>query len=350
MTKLLMITNSCSGGGAEKVFNSLLEGLKVNNAVDVSHLYLQGDSSSRLWKLFAIFKFIWTLIKFKPDVVQSHLLFPNMLNVLLSKVFRYKAQIVCHSSFERFINTRLELIIRKLYGSSHSVVCVSEEMANQAKAFLNKEVNIETIYNPHVLDTYEKLSMEQSEPYFDDYFIVVGRLIKSKRVQDVIDAIHKIDRRENLLIVGTGPEYETLSDYVKQLGLEQQVKFTGLLSNPYPYIKRAKAMVLASETEGFPNCLVEAYALGVPVITSNCKTGPAELLGVSYEEKALKQVNRNSFIYPVADKEALKKAILKFNSEYTNSEGLKNTVSYLNLSNVVKQYVESVDRTLVKRR
>ncbi|MDK1289585.1 glycosyltransferase [Pseudoalteromonas umbrosa] len=349
MTRLLMITNSSSGGGAEKVFNSLVEGFKGEGSLSASHLYLQGESSHKLWKLFAIFKFIWVLIRLRPDVVQSHLLFPNMLNVVLSRVFRYKSQIVCHSSFERFKNTKLEKVIRALYRGAHSIICVSKEMANQAKVFLDKADGIETIYNPHLLATYEELSQQHYEKYFDNYFIVVGRLIKSKQVKSIIEVLRQVDETENLLIVGNGPEYEPLSNYVNRLDLTHRVKFTGLLSNPYPYIKNAKAMILASETEGFPNCLVEAFALGVPVITSNCKTGPAELLGVSYEDTELRRVYKNSFIYPVNDVGALKKSIEDFNSLHTDLEGLKLAVAALNIDNVVKQYIESIKLTLTTK-
>ncbi|RZM81162.1 glycosyltransferase [Pseudoalteromonas rubra] len=346
MNKLLMIINSSSGGGAEKVFNSLYGGLKEENELDVYYLYLKGNSTSRFWKFFAVFRYIWTLVKVKPDVVQSHLLFPNMLNVFLCRLFNYKSQIVCHSSFERFEGSKIEVFIKKLYGSAHSVICVSKEMANQAKCFLGKPGCVEAIYNPHDLEKYEALAEKNVQLYFDDYFVVVGRLIKSKRINDIIDVLKKTETKENLLVVGDGEEYHTLLSHVKELGMDSRVKFTGSVDNPYPYIRNAKAMLLASETEGFPNCLVESLALGVPVITSNCKTGPAELLGVSYQETKLKSVYKNCFIYPVGDLEGLEEAIKRFRGLNDNESELKGSVAALNLTDVVKQYSHSIGKLL----
>ena len=91
-----------------------------------------------------------------------------------------------------------------------------------------------------------------------------------------------------LMIIGEGSflEYKKLAE---DLGILTNVFFTGVQKNPYSYLKQADLYVLSSLNEGFPNALVEAMALSIPVLAVNCKSGPAEILMKEYKEVTLKE-------------------------------------------------------------
>ncbi|WP_024597841.1 MULTISPECIES: glycosyltransferase [unclassified Pseudoalteromonas] len=344
--KLLLLTNSSSGGGAEKVFNSLVDGFTKHSSCETKHLYLQEGSVSKFWKISGFFKFIFLILKFKPDVVQSHLLYPNIINSFLSVFMRYKSQLVCHSSFERFQRSRNACIIRLAYKKANSIVCISEEMQKQAKIFLSRD-DIEKIYNPHDLKNYQDLSFKDVSPIpFQNFLISVGRLVESKRIKDILLALKACNKKKNLVIVGDGDTRDDLTALAKELDIEDRVFFVGHSSNPYPYILKSEAMLLASETEGFPNCLVESLALGIPIITTNCKTGPAELLRVSYEDDVLRVPYPNCSIYPVGDIDSLAKAINSLNDMCVDTEQLKGLVRHLDLEDVIELYYLSLQRLL----
>ncbi|TMO79716.1 hypothetical protein CWC16_11160 [Pseudoalteromonas sp. S3776] len=344
--KLLLLTNSSSGGGAEKVFNSLVDGFTKHSSCETKCLYLKESSADKFWKVSGFFKFIYLVLKFKPDVVQSHLLYPNIINSFLSIFMGYKSQLVCHSSFERFQHSRNAYIIRLAYKKANSIVCISEEMQRQARVFLYRD-DIEKIYNPHDLKDYQDLSSKDVSPVpFQNFLISVGRLVESKRIKDIFMALQACNKKKNLVIVGDGDTREDLIALAKKLDIEDRVFFVGHSSNPYPYIINSEAMLLASETEGFPNCLVESLALGVPIITTNCKTGPAELLRVSYEDDVLRRPYPNCSIYPVGDIDSLVNAIDSLDDMCGNTEQLKSLVSHLDLEDVIELYYLSLQRLL----
>ncbi|GAA67323.1 MULTISPECIES: glycosyltransferase [unclassified Pseudoalteromonas] len=342
--KILLLTNSASGGGAEKVFNSLVDGFTKHSSCEIKHLYLKESSASKFWKVSGFFKFIYLVLKFKPDVVQSHLLYPNIINSFLSIFMRYKSQLVCHSSFERLQRSRNAYIIRLAYKKASSIVCISEEMQRQARVFLSRN-DIEKIYNPHDLKDYQDLSSKDVSPVpFQSFLISVGRLVESKRIKDILLALQACNKKKNLVIVGDGDTREDLIVLAKKLDIEDRVFFVGHSSNPYPYIINSEAMLLASETEGFPNCLVESLALGVPIITTNCKTGPAEILRVSYEDDVLRRPYPNCSIYPVGDIDSLVNAIDSLDDMCVDTEQLKSLVSHLDLEDVIELYYSSLQR------
>lgn len=128
--------------------------------------------------------------------------------------------------------------------------------------------------------------------------ITVGRLIKSKKVIDIIEAYNLLCKKQkapNLIIIGDGPELDRLKNRVCELGLDNKVFFYGYVSNPYPFMKAASIFVMSSEIEGMPTVIIEALALNKIVISSDCKTGPRELL----------KGGKFGYLYPVGDVNAL---------------------------------------------
>lgn len=111
--------------------------------------------------------------------------------------------------------------------------------------------------------------------------VSVGRFCKEKGFEYLIEAFDQ-SRKENpetgLVLVGDGDYKSKYIEMIERLKLEDHVYFTGFQTNPYKYMKKSSLFVLSSLSEGFPNVLAEAMSLGLPVISTNCYSGPAEIL------------------------------------------------------------------------
>ena len=139
---------------------------------------------------------------------------------------------------------------------------------------------------PHGIDAEAVRALAEQAP--DDlppagsYLVACGRLSAEKDYPGMLRA-YAIARaqglREPLLILGDGPERSDLEALSRQMGLGSAVGFLGHRANPFPYLKNARCLVLSSVAEGFGLVLLEAMALGVPVISTDCPGGPAEVLG-----------------------------------------------------------------------
>lgn len=114
-----------------------------------------------------------------------------------------------------------------------------------------------------------------------DYWLSLGRLVEPKGFHLLLDAyalaLHS-EALPDLVIVGDGPLLDALTTQANRLGIAHRVHFTGFLSNPYALLRHAKLFILSSVQEGMPTVLIEALALGTPILASDCETGPRELL------------------------------------------------------------------------
>jgi glycosyltransferase involved in cell wall biosynthesis len=139
------------------------------------------------------------------------------------------------------------------------------------------------------VDTEEVLKKANTDEVIPEYLkeiqtlkiVFVGRLIHRKGLDlllKAISVIHHQGERMNLIVVGDGDEKSVYLDMAEELGISEYVYFVGEQKNPFPFMKMADIFVLPSRSEGFPNVLLEAMAVGLPVIASNCETGPNEIL------------------------------------------------------------------------
>ncbi|WP_318487462.1 glycosyltransferase [Photobacterium leiognathi] len=160
------------------------------------------------------------------------------------------------------------------------VVCVSygiKEFVDQY--FSGKYLSVSTIYNPFNVDKI----IEQAEqpPVYslpEDYIVFVGRLEKQKNVFLLLETISKLKSDISLVIIGQGKLKDKITDSAKVLGISDRVIIYPFCHNPYPIIKRAKLLALTSIYEGLPTVIIEALILGTHVMSTNCPTGPSEIL------------------------------------------------------------------------
>ncbi|MFN4006514.1 MAG: glycosyltransferase [Chitinophagaceae bacterium] len=174
------------------------------------------------------------------------------------------------------------------------VVSPSEELYQLLLPFFIKKSKVIIIQNP----VAEITRQVQTHPYHEwwpekPFIVVAGRLSQQKRVDIVLRAyaIADLKSKYQLLILGDGDQKTKLEQLALELNIANSVIFAGFVKEPYPVIEKAKVLVLASDKEGFPNVLVEALSLGVPVISSDCPTGPKEIVRNGY----------NGFLFPMGN-------------------------------------------------
>jgi glycosyltransferase involved in cell wall biosynthesis len=161
---------------------------------------------------------------------------------------------------------------------SQNLVAVSDGVANDLRNRLGLvQANITRIYNPFDFAEIRQLADEPapdlpSEPYV----IHVGRFMPQKR-HDLLFLAWKKAALAQKLVLLAHPGAE-LNELIAHHGLKREVIVAGFQANPYPWIKRAALLVLSSEHEGMPNVLVEALVCGTPVVSTDCPSGPAEIL------------------------------------------------------------------------
>jgi glycosyltransferase involved in cell wall biosynthesis len=157
-------------------------------------------------------------------------------------------------------------------------VAVSKGVEKDFIEIFGSKSRITTIYNPIDVEQVVSTSNEYIPDIEKPYIVNVGKFKQQKRHDILIKAYAKANVQEKLVLVGTGELLEASKKLAKDLSIEDKVIFTGFKKNPYPYIKHAKLMVVSSDFEGFSIAILEALALGTPIISTDCPSGPSEVL------------------------------------------------------------------------
>lgn len=203
--------------------------------------------------------------------------------------------------------------IRWLYPRADEVIAVSYSVADELARIAGLDRGrIRVIYNPVLLPELETLSCQPVDhPWFrpgePPVILAVGRLTRAKDYPTLLQAFAHLrqQRRARLLILGDGEERPALERWIERLALAADAALPGAVANPYPYMKRAALFVLSSRFEGLPTVLVEALAVGARVVSTDCASGPAEILGT------------REGLVPVGDVSALSRAMQAALSERT---------------------------------
>ncbi|ALF58740.1 glycosyltransferase [Psychrobacter urativorans] len=300
---VVLIINCLQGGGAERSVLSLGQGFhEIGYQVHIIRFkpLVEYDLNPRL---------NYHLIKFKPyKLIPSeqlrHKLFARKLDryilekigqpdIILSNLQRSDS-VVAYSSLPNIthiIHNTISLeykfnsvkninhVRNKLINtySNHPCVCVSDGVKRDFIESLGAITPITTIHNPIDQSEIQQLSTA-FVPKYNNYMIHVGSFKAVKCHNVLLRAYAKTNRSLPLLLLGQGKLQSEIEKLIIDLGLAEKVFLLGFQKNAYPYMKHAKFKILTSSQEGLPMVILEALAIGTPVISTDCQSGPKEML------------------------------------------------------------------------
>jgi len=177
-------------------------------------------------------------------------------------------------SFLRYIKRKN--LYKKIF-NDQNLITISQDTEKNLLNFLSPK-NIQTIYNPFDIEKIRHLADERVELPSENYLIQIGS-DKRKRQDILLEAFSKIkDKKIKLLLLGTA-ENKQILELSKRLGIKKErIIFQPFAANPYHFIKNAKMLIMSSEREGLPRVIVESLVLKTPVVSTDCDTGPREVL------------------------------------------------------------------------
>jgi glycosyltransferase involved in cell wall biosynthesis len=267
--------------------------------------------------LFSLVKF---LRKSSPDIISTHILLTGSLLPLVflaKKLACLPAPIVAtihgaymdfpRGSFKDFLTLPIrKYVLRK--GVSHFVAVSQDLQSLIAKKLRVPREKVSTIYNPIVGEEMFESAKDEPAEYkkFSDNVkvVAVSRLDPSKDFLTLLRAFSLFRGKYNsakLFIVGEGPDREQIIKWINESKLGDSVILLGARINPYPYMKYADIFAFTSLSEGLPRVIVEAMALGCPVVATDCPTGPRELIGD----------NENGILVPMRDPTAMAEGMMR---------------------------------------
>jgi glycosyltransferase involved in cell wall biosynthesis len=207
------------------------------------------------------------------------------------------------------LRTRMTpFLVRQFYPWADELVAVSEGSAQDLSRTIGIATSrIHVIYNPIIGDEFWRRATEPLvDPRIDvdprPLVLAVGRLHYLKDYPTLLRALSIVrkDVDARLVFLGDGDERATLENLKRELGLADSVSFLGNVANPLPYMKKAKVLALSSVVEALPTVLIEALAMNLPVVATDCPTGPREIL---YD-------GAYGTLVPVGDSELMAQSIL----------------------------------------
>ncbi len=297
---------SLRGGGAERsmlrLANNLAEkGLKVDLVLaqkdgvyfsevspQVNLIYFE---AKRI--LFSLPKLVEYLKQKQPTYLICALDYVNLIGLWAKFTARVPTRVIVtvrntvspkvHQSIK---NRLIHRLIHHSYLRADSIVAISEGVADNLTNTFNLPRNlIKVIYNPaYTSNLLLQAKVSINHPWFSPreppIILGVGRLTQQKDFPTLIKAFAIVQQHYSarLVILGEGEKRSQLEALINQLGLEDKVSLPGFVENPFAYMAKASSFVLSSAWEGFGNVLVEAMAVGTPVVATNCQSGPEEIL------------------------------------------------------------------------
>ncbi|MDK2083858.1 glycosyltransferase [Aliarcobacter butzleri] len=323
---ILILCATMQKGGAERVISLLLKeldnernikvyfmmmeyGIEYDLPKYITPIILSNSKKSGVKKLLELSFIAMKLKKYIKEnninIVMSFLYRPNYINIL-AKIFgsSHKSIINIRSTTSRYKNEGLLgkinlFLINNLFDKADLIISNSKGVDEDLKSIMNITTNTKVIYNPvdiKYINSKKDICEDVDFKFFSNkkYIISVGRLIPLKRNFDLIEAFFELQKEDDnleVLFLGDGILKNDLINECVKLNIENKVHFLGNVKNPFYYLSRSNLFVLNSQIEGFPNVLVEAMTCGLPVISSDCKSGPREIL----------ETEKYGLLYPVGD-------------------------------------------------
>ena len=308
MTKLALFIPDARGGGAEKMMVHLANEFaqcghecdlviaepvgpyleRIDNGVNMVPL------NTRFTRPGVIYKLARYMRRARPAAMLSAMTYPNIAALLsrslsgvsMRMVISERIALTVQSGRTPGLKEKLKPVLARLvYRRADHIVAISNGVAENLIAGISVDPQrITTIYNPVVTDRELASHDRPDHPWFaagsPPVIVAAGRLAPQKDFTTLLHAFARLVQQTpaNLLILGEGPERGKLTELAGQLGIGDSVAMPGYADNPYAYMQHSSLFVMSSAWEGFGNVLVEAMACGCPVVSTDCPSGPAEIL------------------------------------------------------------------------
>ena len=231
----------------------------------------------------------------------------------------------------------LKNVIRFSYFLADGVIAVSQGVKIDLCQIGNlKDSLVRVIHNPAAIGIPSVVSTSPEHKKlwggdFDHHILSVGRLAPQKDHKNLIEAFSSVVKSHNaiLVILGEGPLRSELEALIKQLKLEDRIFLHGFVLDPYPWFRSADLFVLSSLWEGFGNVIIEAFECGLPVVSTNCPSGPGEILKDGLFGK----------LVPVNDPQALARAMIASLNQTHDSEALIRRAQDFSVRKISDEYL-----------
>lgn len=349
--KIAIFMYSMAGGGAERVMSYLLPFMKnkgheiilvlMNDTFDyeipqnipVHFLEKSRGDEPGIFKFLKLPQLAWKYAKLlkKEGITHSFSLLtrPCYVNImarwftghsykLMVSERNYPSLQYGYGDAQSKINS---FLVKKLYPKADLVVSNAEASAlDLVENFNVKEERTRVIYNPIDLDKIH--AIKPKNDFYDKNFVnlvTVGRLQVVKNHKFLIEAVATF-KNVRLYIFGEGELRRDLENQIKESKLEKRVFLMGFESNPFQYLKSADFFIFGSIHEGFPNVLMEAMSCGLPILTTNCKSGPDEIMELKEAKTNDIMITDYGILTPINDLELMQKGLAYCleNPEYLN--------------------------------
>jgi len=360
--KISLFLPSLRGGGAERVMLTLSQGFAQRGfAVDVVLAKAEGPYLQQVpvgvriidLKASRVLKSLPRLVRYlkkeKPAVLLSTLnhanivaLWAKMISGISLKVVVRVAATISQSTANATTLRELIMpkIMRRFYPWADKIIAISQGVADDlVKTVGLSSRKIKVIYNPAVTSdliekSLEKLNNSWFQPGEPPVILGVGRLTKQKDFPTLIHAFSIVSNTipSRLVILGEGEERPRLETLVRELGLEKDVALPGFVENPFPYMRMSSVFVLSSAWEGFVNVLVEAMACGCPVVSTDCPSGPAEIL----------DNGKYGPLIPVGNAKALAQGIISILESPPDPSLVQQRAAAYSVDSICKQYLDEI--------
>ena len=290
-------------------YNSIILNKKIKlinyfNKSIINYLPKYGKIKSR-FSFFVIFLMSFFPLKKliserKPDYIVIHLI--TSLPLILLMLFNFETKFILRISGLPKLTLFRKFIWRNALKKIHLVTCPTLKTQEYIlKQNLVSKDKIELLYDPviNVREIQKKRNEKLSIPIQDDYYCAIGRLTKQKNFMFLCKAFKKVINKYpniRLLIIGEGEQKKFLTDYIKKNNLEKNIFLIGFLDNIFYILSRSKGFILSSLWEDPGFVIVEAAFCKVPIISSDCDSGPKELIKDNINGILFKSNNIENFL------------------------------------------------------
>jgi glycosyltransferase involved in cell wall biosynthesis len=297
------------------------------------------------WCLGALPGLVGYLRQQQPDVMLSGLSYPNITAILARELAGVSTRVVISERNTPSLKAAgakrkwraLNTLVPAFYPMADVISAVSSGVASDLAEFAGIPANhVRVTYNPVVTPNLENLAREVPNHRWLEgdgpaVILGIGALRRQKNFALLVRAFAKLRGKlgARLIILGEGPQRGELEALVAALGLRDDVDLVGFEENPFSYLARASLLVLSSDFEGLPGVLVQAMACGCPVVSTDCPTGPREIL-LDGELGSL---------VPTGDVDSMAEAMLAALELPISAERLQERAEFFSVANATERYL-----------